>query len=125
MAIKSTKVPEIITDGVKEITRVADDAISGVTNAVPQVLYGPAPRTDEMDLDEEIKGELIEFQEDLYGPPPKATNEGQEGTHGHNGSVHVTAPEVIYGPPPAPTESSKKNKVEELIDKMTDPSHYE
>ena len=65
MAVKSTKVPELITDGVKEITRVADDAISGVTNAVPQVLYGPAPRTDEMDLDEEIKGELIEFQEDL------------------------------------------------------------
>ena len=55
MAVKSTKVPELITDGVKEITRVADDAISGVTNAVPQVLYGPAPRTDEMDLDEEIK----------------------------------------------------------------------
>ena len=122
MAIKSTKVPELITDGIKEVSRIADDAISGVTNAVPQVLYGPAPRTDEMDLDEEIKGGLIEFQEDLYGPPPSPGVDPID-PQDSNKPITVTPPEVIYGPPPAPTESSKKSKTEELIDKMIDPSH--
>ena len=193
MSVKSTKTPELISEGVKEVTRIAQEAISGVTNSVPQALYGPAPRTDEMNLDEEIKEEIIDFQEDLYGPPPspgvdsvdpqssnipitvegpeviygpppkpieggttapnipevgdggstvsnipktfeapeviygpppKAIDEGPEGPHGTNGPITVKPPEVIYGPPPAPTESGKKRNIEDLIDEMTDPSHY-
>ena len=150
MAVTSTKVPELISDGVKEVTRIADEAISGITNSVPQTLYGPAPKTDEMNLEDEIKDEIIDFQEDLYGPPPSPgvdpvdpqgsnipiTVEGPETLYGPppkpieggstdpNKPIHFSAPEIIYGPPPAPTESDGKSDVVDLIDKMTDPNHY-
>ena len=111
MSIKSVdtinKVGETITDATSTIKGIAEDVREKLNFQPPQVLYGPAPSTEEieeLDLDEFdenkiISEELLPHEQLKYGPPPSSIEHSPY-------EDMIDHEQLKYGPPPAPTEHS-------------------
>ena len=110
MSIKSVdtinKVGETITDATSTIKGIANEVKDSIQFNPPQVLYGPAPSSEdieELDLDEFdahkiISENLLPNEQEKYGPPPTPIeNVIQENLIHHE--------QMKYGPPPTPIEN--------------------
>lgn len=107
MSIKSVdtinKVGETITDATSTIKGIAEDVREKLNFQPPQVLYGPAPSTEEieeLDLDEFdenkiISEELLPHEQMKYGPPPSSIEHSPY-------EDMINHEQMKYGPPPAP-----------------------
>ena len=117
MSVKSVnpadKAGVTINEATSTIKNIAESVKENLNFQPPQVLYGPAPATgeiEELDLDEFdshkiISDELVQHEQMKYGPPPASTEHSPF-------EELVNHEQMKYGPPPASTEHSP---YEELV----------